>query len=148
MLVSLPGLEVRGAEPTDLSAQKESLLQKLLAKGFSEGEVRAVFDDARVAIYPEILHRKGKGIDYFHRRFGLLTRASVQRGQRVIRDNLSELKMIEALFGVEKEVLVAIYRVETNFGRYVGDYHIFNSLLTLTVLENRRSAWAEKESAN
>jgi membrane-bound lytic murein transglycosylase B len=145
MLVILIVLQARGEEPADFNERKEVLGQKLLAKGFSEREVRALFDDARVAIYPEILQKKGKGIDYFHKKFGLLTRTSIERGQRVIRDNLDELKKIEALFGVEKEVVVAIYRVETYFGSYTGNYPVFNSLLTLTVLENRRSAWAEKE---
>ena len=145
MLIILIAVQVRGEEPANFNERKEVLAQKLLAEGLNEREVGALFDDARVAIYPEILQKKGKGIDYFHRKFGLLTRTSIERGQRVIRDNLEELKKIEALFGVEKEVLVAIYRVETYFGSYTGNYPVFNSLLTLTVLENRRSAWAEKE---
>ena len=148
MLIILTTLQVRGEEAADFNKRKEVLAQKLLTKGLSEGEVRALFDDTRVAMYPEILQKKGKGIDYFHRKFGLLTRTSIERGQRIIRDNLDELKRIEALFGVEKEVLVAVYRVETNFGGYTGSYPVFNSLLTMTLLENRRSAWAEKELIN
>jgi membrane-bound lytic murein transglycosylase B len=148
IFIILIALQARGEEPANFNEHKEALTQKLLAKGLSEGEVSALFDDARVTIYPEILQKKGKGIDYFHRKFGLLTRTSIERGQRVIRDNLGELKKIETLFGVEKEVLVAIYRVETYFGSYTGNYPVFNSLLTLTVLENRRSAWAEKEWIN
>jgi membrane-bound lytic murein transglycosylase B len=135
-------------EPADLIARKEVLVQKLLARGIDEGDARALLDDARVAVYPAILQKKGKGINYFHRKFGLLTRSSIDRGRKVIRDNVHELKKIEATFGVQKEVLVSIYRVETNFGRYTGDYRIFNSLLTITLLENRRSAWAETEWLN
>jgi membrane-bound lytic murein transglycosylase B len=148
MLIGLLASQVWGEEPADFNEHKEVLVQKLLVKGFGEVEARALFDDSRVAIYPDILEKKGKGIDYFHRKFGLLTRSSIERGQRIIRDNLAELRKIEAFFGVEKEVLVAVYRVETNFGRYTGSYPVFNSLLTLTVLENRRSAWAEKEWIN
>jgi membrane-bound lytic murein transglycosylase B len=145
VLVLLPWVEVLGEEPAALTAQKESLLQKLLTKGFTESDVRTVFDDVRVAVYPEILHKKGKGIDYFNRKFGLLAANSIQRGQRVITENLSDLTRIENSFGIEKEVPVAIYRMETNFGRYAGNYRVFNSLLTLTVIENRRSEWAERE---
>ena len=147
-LVILLASHVGAQEPTDLSARKEVLVQKLLARGVEEGEARAFLDDPRVAFYPEILEKKGKGIDYFSRRFGLLTSSSIERGRQVIRDNLTELNRIQASFGVEKEVLVAVYRVETYFGRYTGDYPVFNSLLTLTVLENRRSAWAENEWIN
>jgi membrane-bound lytic murein transglycosylase B len=148
-LIILLASHVRAAEePADFQAQKEVLVQKLLTRGLGEDEARALLDDPRVAMYPEILQKKGKGINYFSPRFGLLTRDSIERGRRVVRDNLQELKKIEASFGVEKEVLVAVYRVETYFGRYTGNYSVFNSLLTLTVLENRRSAWAENEWIN
>ncbi len=131
--------------PTDLVYWRDFLVQKLVARGIDEVEAVALFNDTRLMLYPEILQKKGKGIDYFHRRFGLLTRASIERGRQIVRDNQRELKKIETLFGVEKEAIVAIYRVETNFGRYTGNYPVFNSLLTLTVMENRRSAWAENE---
>jgi len=135
-----------GAQETpELSARKEFLVQKLVVTGLAEVDARALLDDARVTLYPDILQKKGKGIDYFSRRFGLLTRSSIQQGQRVIRDNLVDLKRIEASFGVPKEVVVSIYRVETYFGKYTGSYRIFNSLLTMAVFENRRSAWAENE---
>ncbi len=55
------------------------------------------------------------------------------------------LRKIQKVYGVGGEVLVAILRVETNFGRFVGSYPIFNSLLTMTLIENRRSSWAEEE---
>jgi len=45
-------------------------------------------------------------------------------------------------------VVVAIYRLETNLGGDSGKYLVFNGLFTLAVLENRRSAWAEKELLN
>jgi membrane-bound lytic murein transglycosylase B len=135
-------------EPSRIDAQKEVLVQKLLAQGFDEGEARAVFEDKRVRLYPEIIGRTGKGIDYFHRKFGLFTPASIERGRQVLRENAAALQEIERLFGVEKEVLVAVYRLETNFGRYTGERSVFNSLLTLAVIENRRSAWAEKEWIN
>lgn len=124
-----------GNEPSSMDAQKEVLVQKLLVRGFDEGEARAVFEDKRVRLYPEIIGRTGKGIDYFHRKFELFTPASIERGRQVLRENAAALQEIERLFGVEKEVPVAVYRLETNFGRYTGDRSVFNSLLTLAVIE-------------
>ena len=144
-LVFLSAVYATTEESPDLVYWKDLLVQKLVARGVDEADAAALFNDTRLALYPEILQKKGKGIDYFHRRFGLFTRNSIERGKQVIRDNQRELKKIETLFGVEKEVIVAIYRVETNFGKYTGSYPVFNSLLTLTVIENRRSAWAENE---
>ena len=98
-------------------------------------------------IYPEIVGRSGKGVNYLGRPFGLLSKKSILEGKQIVRDNRSLLRHIESAYGVEKEVLVAILRLETNFGRVKGNVPIFNSLLTLSLIENRRSAWAEEELA-
>jgi membrane-bound lytic murein transglycosylase B len=129
----------------DICSRKESLCQALRNEGFSDEEIQAVFSDERIALYPEILEKKGKGLNYLGRKFGLLTRKSVDRGRRILAENKTLLTDIGHRYKVEPEILVAIFRVETNFGGYVGTYPVFNSLLTMTLLENRRSTWAEKE---
>jgi membrane-bound lytic murein transglycosylase B len=133
-------------EATYLEKQAE-LVQSLTARGFSEEDLSGIFSDRRVMIYPEIVGRSGKGINYLGRHFGLLSKKSILEGKQIVRDNRSLLRHIESAYGVEKEVLVAILRLETNFGRVKGNVPIFNSLLTLSLIENRRSAWAEEELA-
>lgn len=59
--------------------------------------------------------------------------------------NRGSLRKIEADYGVGKEIIVAILRIETHFGRNTGKPPIANSLLTLALIENRRSDWAEEE---
>lgn len=118
---------------------------KLSTTGFSEEEIQKIFSDERVELYPQILERTGKGLPYFGKKFGLLTKRSIERGRKVINDNRDMLVRIEKEYGVDKEIVIAILRVESNFSRYAGKYPIFNSLLTLTLIENRRSAWAEGE---
>lgn len=123
----------------------EGLLQRLQDRGFSGEELSRSFDDNRVTLYPEILERRGKGLNYRARQFGLFTKKSVKEGRAVLKTNRPLLQKIEAAYGVDREVLVAIMRVETNFGRAKGKHPVFNSLLTLALIENRRSAWAEGE---
>ncbi|MCU0578740.1 MAG: lytic murein transglycosylase [Desulfobacterota bacterium] len=123
----------------------EGLLQRLQERGFSEAELIRSFEDNRVTLYPEILERRGKGLNYRTRQFGLFTKKSVREGRAVLQTHRSLLRKVEAEYGVGREVLVAILRVETNFGRATGRHPVFNSLLTLTLIENRRSAWAEGE---
>jgi membrane-bound lytic murein transglycosylase B len=122
-----------------------SLSAKLLTTGYSEEEVQRIFSDERVELYPQILERSGKGLPYFTKKFGLLTKKSIERGRRVLSDNNDVLIRIENTYGVDKEIIIAVLRVETNFNTYVGKYPVFNSLLTLALMENRRSAWAEGE---
>lgn len=121
------------------------LTTKLLATGFSEDEIQCIFSDERLMLYPQILERSGKGLPYFGRKFGLLTRKSIERGRKFLNYNKDMLVNVEKTYAVDKEIIVAILRIETNFNKYVGKYPIFNSLLTLTLMENKRSAWAENE---
>lgn len=123
----------------------ESLVAKLGAAGFQQEEVRRIFFDQRVTLYPHILERSGKGLPYFGKKFGLLTKTSIGRGQKVLRDNEELLSKIEKDYGVDKEIIIAILRIESNFSSYPGKYPIFNSLLTFALMENRRSEWAEAE---
>ncbi|OPX92422.1 MAG: Membrane-bound lytic murein transglycosylase B precursor [Syntrophorhabdus sp. PtaB.Bin006] len=125
--------------------QIAALTDRLKASGLSREELDRVFSDYRVELYPQILERKAKGLQYMSRKFGLLTRKSIGRGRRVLEDNRVLFSEIEQIYGVDKEIVIAILRIETNFSSCVGSYPIFNSLLTLAVIENRRSAWAESE---
>jgi membrane-bound lytic murein transglycosylase B len=122
-----------------------SLASKLREQNFSEETIAQIFSDRRIELYPQILDRSGKGIDYLHKKFGLLTKRSVARGRRVLSDNRAFFEKVEGLYGVEKETVLAVFRVETNLGGYVGVYPVFNSLLTMATLPNRRSVWAEEE---
>lgn len=133
------------ASQSSYSQKQEALVQRLTACGLSETELTQIFSDSRVTIYPEILERKGKGLNYLGRRFGLFTKKSVKQGQALLRANKQILRKIEMAYGVGREILVSILRIETNFGRVKGNYPVFNSLLTMTLIENRRSAWAEEE---
>jgi membrane-bound lytic murein transglycosylase B len=126
----------------------ERLRQVFQTSGFSMEGIELLLLDHRLSLYPEIVNQKAKGINYLHPRFGLLSRSSIKRGQQVLKEHRAAFKNIEASYGVPREVLVAIYRVETNLGSNLGQYRVFNSLLTLTVMVNRRSVWAAQELFN
>ena len=121
------------------------LTTRLLSDGFSKEDLERIFSDERVELYPQILDRSGKGLPYFSKKFGLLTKRSISRGCSFLSNNMDILRKVEQFYGVEKEIIVAILRIETNFNNYVGKYPIFNSLLTLALAENKRSVWAEGE---
>ena len=55
----------------------------------------------------------------------------VKRGQGIIRDNARLLNAIEKQYGVPKEILVAIWGMETGFGSNSGNMNIFRSRATL-----------------
>jgi len=121
------------------------LIQRLKDRGLPEEGLFEVFSDSRVTLYPAIVVKTGKGLDYLGRRFGLLTRTSINQGKSLLATHRQRLRKIEANYGVGREILVAILRIETNFGRNTGNTPLVNSFLTLALIENRRSSWAEEE---
>ncbi|MBP1747725.1 MAG: murein hydrolase [Deltaproteobacteria bacterium] len=125
-----------------------NLLQLDLQKqGFTSEELTNVFSDSRFQVYPHIVGKTGKGMNYLSKRFGLLSKDSINRGRGILARYAASLKDAEQIYGVEKEIIVAILRVETNFGSAMGTYPILNSLATMAIIENRRSEWARKEVA-
>jgi lytic murein transglycosylase len=55
----------------------------------------------------------------------------VSRGKMEMGANAALLRRIESRYGVQPEVVVAIWGMETGFGSYIGDMPIFPSLATL-----------------
>jgi membrane-bound lytic murein transglycosylase B len=123
----------------DFLKKKNSLIRVLAKAQIYDADI--LFSDARLQLYPEIFERSATSSGWEV----IFTQESINRGRRCIKENEATLSRVEAQYGVNKEILVSLFRVETNLGRDVGKYVVFNSLLTWCVSGNRRASWAEKE---
>ena len=68
----------------------------------------------------------------------------VKLGKKLYIDNLSLINSVENNFNIEKELLLSLMGIETNFGTYVGKMDILSSLATLS-FDKRRSEFFTKE---
>jgi membrane-bound lytic murein transglycosylase B len=68
----------------------------------------------------------------------------IENGRRALRDHARTLAAIEARFGVEKEIVVAIWGLESSFGAMRGNTPIIETLATLAY-EGRRRAFFEEQ---
>ncbi len=68
----------------------------------------------------------------------------VALGRKAVERHLVLLRRIEAEYGVDKEVVVAIWGLESAYGTYRGDLPVLGSLATLAY-EGRRGAFFEAE---
>ena len=68
----------------------------------------------------------------------------VKLGKKLYIDNLSLINSVEKEFNIEKELLLSLMGIETNFGTYVGKMDILSSLATLS-FDKRRSEFFTKE---
>lgn len=68
----------------------------------------------------------------------------VIRGKQQLQDHATMLAVVEALYQVPKEVLVAFWALETRFGAYQGDFKLVSALATLSY-EGRRAEFFRNE---
>ncbi len=65
-------------------------------------------------------------------------------GKKTYKNNFEIINQVEKKFKVEKELLLSLMGIETNFGKYLGKMDILSSLATLSY-DKRRSAFFTKE---
>ena len=68
----------------------------------------------------------------------------VKQGTRLFQNNKDFINSIDIKFSVEKNLLLALMGIETNFGTYVGKMDILSSLATLS-FDERRSEFFTNE---
>ena len=68
----------------------------------------------------------------------------LEKGVDFYENNSNLINLVEKNFGVEKELLLSLMGIETNFGTYVGKMDILSSLATLSY-DKRRSEFFTKE---
>ncbi len=132
----------------DFLIGSHSLRLELQRLGFAKEYVEGIFFDSRVEPHLDLIPKVQKKVGCPDQKsFDWLLRAP-QRGQIIIKNNWQFLEKIERRYGVEKEVLVAIYGIETVFGTSLGQRLIFNTLLTLAAVENRRTVEYRNQFVN
>ena len=72
------------------------------------------------------------------------SKKKVSKGIDFYKDNLKLIDTIETKYKIEKELLLALMGIETNFGTYVGKMDILSSLATLS-FDKRRSDFFSNE---
>ena len=108
---------------------------------------------AEAALKGVSYHRRVIQLDRNQRSFKLsfekfyarrVDKAMIAKGRRLIKQHGSILSRIEARTGVPAEVVIAIWGLETGYGRNSGDFDIIRSLATLAY-DCRRSDFFRKE---
>ncbi|WP_027612892.1 lytic murein transglycosylase [Pseudomonas sp. URIL14HWK12:I6] len=75
---------------------------------------------------------------------GALSPLRVRKGQALISQYADILQSIEQRYGVDRQALVSVWGMESNFGQFQGSKSVINSLATLAY-EGRRPAFAHAQ---
>ena len=118
---------------------REALIVKLVGM-IDSAYVDSVFSDPRFNIDSTIVHPRRIKAGYAF----LFDSARVARGRAFLRDNRELLWRLYLVYGVEPEVLTAIFTVETDLGNFLGDHMVPNALYTnycLARTAKKRAQW-------
>ena len=72
------------------------------------------------------------------------TLSRVNSAKRLLKKNKKLFNDIENKFSVEKEILLSLWGIETNFGKHVGKMDIISSLATLSFDKRRRDFFSSQ----
>jgi membrane-bound lytic murein transglycosylase B len=113
------------------------------ASGIDEATLQIAFDNVRLV--PRVIESDRAQPEFTRTVWGYLDGAlstqRIARGQDKLLQLHPEVDTIAARYGAPKEVLVAIWGMESNYGSYVGDIPTIDALATLG-FEGRREEWA------
>ena len=72
------------------------------------------------------------------------SKKKVNDGKKIYRQNIKLINSIESKYSIEKNLLLSLMGIETNFGKYLGKMDIISSLATLS-FDKRRSDFFTSE---
>ncbi|UWR64657.1 lytic murein transglycosylase [Phaeobacter inhibens] len=116
----------------------------------AEGLSQVTLDRALsgVEFDPKIVQRDGNQSEFVTPIWTYLERAvsdaRIQNGKAALRDHAETLARIEAKYGVDREVVAAVWGMESNYGTFRGERDIIRSLATLA-FDGRRGAFFESQ---
>jgi membrane-bound lytic murein transglycosylase B len=135
------------AKPSQTFAQWQAQFR---AQALNTGIAASTFDAAFAGVTPDpAVVRADSSQPEFTRPVweyldGAISDLRVRKGQKLLDEQAQTLDAIERRYGVDRQVLVAIWGMESNFGQFMGDKSVIRSLATLGY-EGRRPQFANEQ---
>ena len=139
---------VEDGQRFDLTQKKfQKLFQELTSKHhFSKEELQNIF--AGQVINKRVLELMDKPWEAkpYHQYAPLfLTSFHIDTGREMLRQHRQILDRVEKEIGVDREIIIAIWGIETRFGKNQGSFNVLQTLTTLFDAYPRRSDFFRKE---
>ncbi len=148
------GDQVEGAQIVQAQATSNAAFERWIAgfrgRALAQGISPAVFDRAfrNVRYNTDVIQRDRNQAEFVKPIWEYLDTAvsdtRVTNGRRELRQNRRILQAIEDRYGVEKEVVVAVWGMESAYGAIRGDINVIEALATLA-FDGRRGRFFESQ---
>ena len=128
----------------------DSWLKEFKIKAVNSGISKTLVDQvmSEAVFIPKVIEYDRYQPEFYEDTFTYIKKRSsnnkIKQGLKLYKKEKIIIEKIEKEFNVEKELLLALMGIETNFGKYLGKMDIISSLATLS-FDKRRSDFFTKE---
>ncbi len=139
---------VKDGQAIDLTSKRyKDLFGELRTKhNFSQKELDSIFRGLTIKRRVLVLmdsQWEAKPYFQYHPRF--ITPAVIKEGKEKLKEHKAILDRVEKELGVDREVVVAIWAIETRFGKHTGGFDMLQTLNTMFDAYPRRSSFYRKQ---
>ena len=131
---------VAATSDTDFKTWLSAYKKIALEKGISQKTIDITFKD--VKFLEQVIRYDRKQPEFFEDTATYVskraTKSKAKKAEELLKKNKYLFNEVESKFKVEKEILLALWGIETHFGKHVGKMDIISSLATLSY-DKRRS---------
>ena len=134
------------AQKKEFGAWLEDLKAEALSNGINPSIVNEAFANVKFKEKIISLDRKQPEVTQTFQEYmkGRLPKSLVNQGKARLRDNRAVLEAVGQKYGVQPRFIVALWGVETRFGKYTGGFNVVEALTTLAY-DNRRADYFRGE---
>ncbi len=134
------------ANPSDFGAWLDGVKREAQSRGLSRRAIdEALADVAPIARVIELDRRQPETtITFAQYMERVVPLARIETGRAQLRENRALLDQVSRRFNVQPRFIVALWAVETDYGRITGNFPIIAALATLAY-DGRRSAFFREE---
>ena len=144
ILFNISGQSLYGNENFNLWLN--NFKKEAIKKGISKNTVNSVMNDAK--FLPKVIEYDRYQPEFYEDTFTYIKKRSnsrrIKKGLSLYKKEKLVIEKIDKNYFVEKELLLALMGIETNFGNYLGKMDIVSSLATLS-FDKRRSEFFTSE---
>lgn len=133
---------VKDGQHIDLTQEKYTILFKDLMhdQTFTQAELDLLFKDVRIKRKVLVLmDTQWEAKPYYEYRPRFITRSVIRKAKKKLKQHKVLLDRIERELGVNREIVIAIWGIESRFGKNSGGFNVFRTLNTLFDAYPRRS---------
>lgn len=133
----------------DFASFIKELEADAISRGIRAETARAALDDVKHIDKVIELDRKQPEFTFTMQQYldRVVSRQKVEKGRKMLAENRTLLAEIEKHYGVPAKYVVALWGIETDYGRVTGGYSIISALATLSY-DGRRSSYFRGELMN